>query len=176
MPRIAVRNLLIAFTFAIFGGLAAGTGAMAQNQELAPEHIAIARKFVDISDSVKLYELALLQAGVQTSKMLSRRDPTMDQDMHDSINNAIGRTIAGYSDQKDELMDQIARVYAQRFTPDELQKMIDFYSTDVGQKYVKQSQAISKELKSVMQVFGRNLQTEFFARVKADLKEHGVDI
>jgi len=74
------------------------------------------------------------------------------------------------------LLDQIARIYAQAFTMEELQQIVNFYSSDVGQKLVTSNIVINRQLQQVMQIFQTNLNTEFFSKVKSELKKSGIDI
>jgi hypothetical protein len=74
------------------------------------------------------------------------------------------------------LFDQFARVYAQRFTMEELQQIVDFYETPTGKKLAESNLAINTDLQTVMKVFDNNLKPEFFAKVRAELKAAGIDV
>jgi len=150
----------------------AGTAVVANAQELAPEHLALAREYVDLTDTTKIFETTLLQAGVNSAKTILRTNP----DISDKVDEAIGKTIKSYVGDKDQLLDQFARVYALRFSMDELKQILEFYKSPVGMKLTKQNGAINGELRRVIGVYKNNLQGEFFARVRANLKEMGIDI
>lgn len=159
-------------TIAIALAMLAFAGTAAQAQELQPEHVALARELVDINDQNKIYEMTLIQAGIQSSKTILRGNP----EIKEQVNEAIAQTISSYTDEKDDLMNQIARIYAQQFTVEELQEIIDFFQTDVGKKYVEAQPEISQDFGQVMSVFRNNLQTEFFSRVRAELEEQGINL
>ncbi len=142
------------------------------SQELAPDHVALARKYVDLTDQASIYELTLLQSGINTMQTLITQNPEIE----DALDEAIGLTIKEYADDKDSLMNQFARVYASRFTMEELQQIVDFYETDVGRKLAENNAEINKELQAVLGVFENNLRVEFFAKVRAKLREKGFDI
>ncbi len=142
------------------------------SQELAPDHVALARKYVDLTDQASIYELSLLQSGINTMQTLVTQNPEIE----DALDEAIGLTIKEYADDKDSLMNQFARVYASRFTMEELQQIVDFYETDVGRKLAENNAEINKELQAVLGVFEKNLRVEFFAKVRAKLREKGFDI
>ncbi len=141
-------------------------------QELAPEHLEIARKYVDLTDQANIYEVSLLRAGVNTMKTLISKNP----EIKDQLNEAIGKTIAEYAPKKDDLFNQFARIYALRFTIDELQEIVAFYESDVGKKLAKENAAVNKELAAVLRIFESNLNNEFFAKVRSKLKEKGIDL
>ncbi|MNL74118.1 hypothetical protein D3C87_1996880 [compost metagenome] len=74
------------------------------------------------------------------------------------------------------MLDQFARVYALRFTMDELQTIVTFYESPTGQKLAQANAEINTDLQRVMQVFTNNLQREFFAKVRAELRAQNVEI
>ena len=161
------------FAVVAIAAMVLGLGAApAFSQEFSPEHLAIARKYIDLTDQGNIYEVALLEAGVRTKRTLMG----MNADISDEANEAIGRTIAAYTDKKGELMDQFARHYALRFSMEELQEIVKFYESEVGQKLAKQNSEINQDLQLVMTIFEENLSSEFFAAVRANLRAAGVDI
>ncbi len=144
----------------------------ANAQELAPDHVALARKYVDLTDQAKIYEVTLLQSGINTMQTLLSTNP----EIKDELDEAIGLTIKEYAEQKDALFNQFARVYASRFTMEELQQIIDFYESDVGKKLTENNIEINKDLQKVLGVFEANLRVEFLAKVRAKLRAKGLDI
>ena len=146
--------------------------AMSQTPtEISPEHLALARKYVDLTDTGGLYEASVVQAGINTYKQLLPQNP----EIAEPLNAAIEAVITTYKGKKGELFDQFARIYALSFTQEELQQIVDFYSSPVGTKLAKSNAALSGTIARVMDVFSSNLNTEFFARVRAELKAKGID-
>lgn len=145
--------------------------AASQTTEISPEHLALARKYVDLTDTGGLYEASVVQAGINTYKQLLPQNP----EIAEPLNTAIETVIGTYKGKKGELFDQFARIYALSFTQEELQQIVDFYSSPVGTKLAKSNAAMSGTIARVMDVFSSNLNTEFFARVRAELKAKGID-
>ncbi|MCB1516464.1 MAG: DUF2059 domain-containing protein [Hyphomicrobiaceae bacterium] len=154
----------------LFAAFAATGPATAQ--ELTPERLDLARKYVDLTDVTQMYERLLVQVGIRTMRTIVSTNPEITQQVSDTI----GKAIDDYKLRRAELMDQLARVYALRFTEEELQQIVDFYETDVGKKLALQSAEAQNELSTVVRVFTGNLDTEFFAKVKSDLHDQGIDI
>ena len=138
-------------------------------QEIPPEQLALARKYVDLTDKAGIYEATLVQTAAQTSKLLSQQSP----DITDKIDAAIGKVLDQYKGKKDDLFNQFARVYATTFTQDELKQIVDFYSTPAGMKLASSAQEINAGIRRVMQVFTYNFGTEFVTKVRAELKAEG---
>jgi len=162
---VAALLSLILSSFAALPAL--GQGA----SEIAPEHLALARKYVDLTDTGGLYEATIVQAGINTYKQLLPQNP----EIAEPLNSAIEKVIGTYKGRKGELFDQFARVYALSFTQEELQQIVDFYSTPTGIKLAKSNSAMSGTINRIMDVFTGNLNTEFFTAVRAELKAKGID-
>lgn len=161
-----ILGALIAFV------MAWGVSAPSIAQEISPEHLALARKYVDLTDKSQIYERALIQTGIDTMRTIVTQNPEIDQETSD----AIGQVILSYEDEKNNLFDQFARVYALRFTVEELTAINEFYESDVGQKLATENAQAARDLAAVMQVFKNNLSTEFFSRVRAELRSKDIEI
>ena len=160
------------FSALIAGALAMGSPGSAMAQELSPDHLALARKYVEITDGAHVYETTLIQTGIATMRTLLSQNP----DISEPVSAVIGDVIKAYADDKDELFDQFARVYALGFTVEELTKALEFYESDVGRKLTANGQQINSDLQAVMQVFQANLDVEFFAKVRAELRNKGIEL
>lgn len=162
------RTALVAIAFAAAGVMPLGVSA----QELAPEHLALARQYVDLTDKASVYEVTLVELGIETMQTLVAQNP----DKYDVIDQAITKTLGAYKERKGELMDQFARVYAQRLTMEELQQVVDFYASPVGQKLAVVTSESNADLQNVMNLYQINLRTEFFAQVRAELRTAGINL
>ena len=152
--------------------LAVAAPAYAQESELAPEHLALARKYIDLTDKSGIYETALLETALQTAQTLLRQNPDLDA----PVDEAIKAGLDAFKNRKGDLLDQFARVYALTFSMEELQQIVAFYESPVGSKLASANAAINPNLQNVMQVFQVNLRTEFFAKVRAELRAAGHEI
>jgi hypothetical protein len=152
--------------------LAFSAAAPALSQEISPELLALARKYVDLTDKQGIYEATLAQTAAQTSKLLSQQNPNIT----DKIDEAIVKILDQYKGKKDDLFNQFARVYATTFTQDELQKIVDFYQTPAGQKLLEKAYDINMGIKAAMNVYTYNFGTEFVSKVRAELKAQGFNL
>ena len=144
--------------------------APAQAQEIDPAQLALARKYVDLTNKGQLYEVILVQTAQKTSNLFVPQNPTKA----DQINAAIGKILETYKGKNDDLFDQIARLYAVSFTKDELQQIVDFYSSPTGQKLATSAADINGSVQKVLQLYTYNFGTEFVSKVKAELKAEGL--
>jgi hypothetical protein len=142
-----------------------------QAQEVSPEALALARKYIDLTDHGGVYETTVVQAGINTYQQLLPHNPEIAK----PLNDAIETVISSYKGKKGELFDQMARLYAITFSEDELKVIVDFYSSTAGQKLSKANAELNPALQRIMNIFSVNLNTEFFAKVRAELKSKGID-
>lgn len=141
-------------------------------QELSPELLDLARKYVDLTDRSQVYEVSVVQTGIDTLRTLTGQNP----ELADKLNDVVGETVKSYRERKGELMDQFARIYAQRFTVEELTVVVEFYESDVGQKLSRENFEANQQIGTVLRIFQQNLRIEFLASVRATLKEEGIDV
>lgn len=170
----SVFNIISRLVGATLIGITLAFGSLSPSvaQELSPDHLALARSYVEITDGGHIYETTLIQTGIATMRTLLSQNPTISE----PVSEVIGDVIKAYAEEKDELFDQFARIYALRFTIDELKQAVAFYESDVGRKLTASGQQINAELQAVMQVYQSNLNIEFFAKVRAELREKGIEV
>ena len=156
----------------LLGAAILAVAAPAMAQEVPPEQLALARKYVDLTDSASVYEVTLVEIGLGTLRELTTQNPELAKE----TDLAVGKVLEEYRDRKSELMDQFARVYAVRFTVEELQEIVAFYESPTGQKLARANTEVNSDLQAVLQVFTNNTRSEFFAKVRAELRSRGFEV
>jgi hypothetical protein len=141
-------------------------------QEVPPEQLALARKYVDLTDRAAVYETTMVEIAIGSMRQIVQQNP----EIVEQTNAAIGKILEEYKDKKSELLDQFARVYAVRFTIDELQQIVAFYESPTGQKLAASNMEANEDLSRVMQVFTNNVRPEFFAKGRAELRTQGITL
>ena len=169
---LLMKRAFMALALALAVAATGTVPAMAQQGEIAPEHLTAARKYVDLTDQSSIYETSLITTAVTTMRTILRTNP----DMTEAVDAAITKALESYKGRKDELMNQFARVYALNFSMEELQQINQFYESDVGKKLVAANSALNDDMQRIVSIFEANLSTEFFATVKANLREAGFAI
>ena len=175
MDKIAMKFLSKRLSLLIAALLAFTMSAPvlpAAAQEIAPEHLAIARKYVDLTDKSGVFATMLLSTAVDTMKTIVSLNP----ELVEPTDKAITKTLDSYRGKNGDLLDQFARVYALNFSQEELQQIVDFYSSPVGQKLAIANATLNESIQSVVGVFDANLRREFYAKVRAELKAAGFNV
>ncbi|MBS3849069.1 DUF2059 domain-containing protein [Devosia sp. J2-20] len=144
----------------------------AMAQEVPPEQLALARKYIDLTDRASIFEITMVEIGIGTMRQIVQQNPEISE----QTDAAIGKILEEYRDRKGELLNQFARVYAARFSIEELQEIVAFYESETGQKLAKANTEVNADLQNVMQVFTNNVRPEFFAKVRAELRGQGIQL
>jgi hypothetical protein len=146
--------------------------APAMAQEVPPEQLALARKYIDLTDRAAVFETTMVEIAIGSMRQIVQQNPEISE----QTNTAIGKILEEYRGRKGELLDQFARVYAVRFTTQELQEIVAFYESPTGQKLSQANSEVNIDLQRVMQVFTNNVRPEFFAKVRAELRAQGIEL
>jgi len=162
----------IAAAVALGLSLAFGAVAPALSQEIPPEQLAMARKYVDLTNKAGIYEAILVNTAAATSKLLSQSNP----EIATQIDTTIGKVLETYKGRNDELFNQFARVYAVTFNQQELTEIVAFYETPTGQRLASSALEVNAGIRAVMEVYTHNLGTEFVTKVRAELKAQGFNV
>lgn len=166
-----MRGARLAAIAALTAGMF-GLAAPAFAQEVAPEQLALARKYIDLTDNGAVFETTVVETGIETMRQIVTQNP----ELVEQTNEVIGDVIKEYNGRKGELLDQFARIYAIRFSMEELTTIVEFYESPTGQKLAQANSELNVDIRRVLQVYTNNLRTEFFAKVRAGLRAKGVEI
>jgi hypothetical protein len=162
----SIRSLAGAFIIALAWGASSGAQEVS---EISPDHLALARRYVDLTDSARVYEQSVVSVAVASTRTLISQNP----DLADPVSQSAIEVMQQYQQRKDELFNQFARIYAIHFTPEELNEIIAFYETDVGRRLTQQNPAINQELTLALEVYRTNLSNEFMLALRSKLAEQG---
>src|SRR5690606_204987 len=144
-----VRN---ARSVALAAMLAGAVAAPTMAQEVAPEQLALARKYIDLTDRGAIFVTTVVEIGIDTMRQIVTQNP----EIQDQTDTAIGEVIKDYNGRKGELLDQFARVYAIYFTLEELTEIVAFYESATGQKLAQANSELNGDIRRVLQVYTNN--------------------
>jgi hypothetical protein len=151
--------------------LAAGT-AGAQSPAPSPEAMAAARELI-VTMRAADYFKAIMPAIINNLKpAIVQNRPQVERD-YDAI---MPLLIASMDARLNEIIDQVAAVYAHNFTAEELREVVAFYRGPTGQKFVQKLPLITQESMLIGQRFGQSVGAEIRARMVDELCKRGHDI
>jgi len=152
--------------------LLASGAAGAQSPAPSPEAMAAARELI-VTMRAADYFKAIMPAIMNNLKpAIVQNRPQVERD-YDAI---MPLLIASMDARLNEIIDQVAAVYARNFTAEELREVVAFYRGPTGQKFVQKLPLITQESMLIGQRFGQSVGAEIRSRMVDELRKRGHDI
>lgn len=144
----------------------------ARAQTPSPDAMAAANELIVTMRSADFFKTIMpaLMQGLKPAIVQNR--PQVERD-YDAI---VPQLLEGMNARLNEVMEQIAAVYARNFTADELREAVAFYRGPTGQKFVQKMPAITQESMAVGQRFGQSIASELRGRMIEELRKRGHNI
>jgi uncharacterized protein len=156
----------------IFGlALAASTGAAIAQQPSATA-LATAKELITVKGATALW--APLVPGVieQAKSVFLQTNPTLGKD----LNEVATKLRAEYAPRSVEVLNDVAKLYATRFTEQELKDALAFYKSPLGRKMVTEEPSILDQSMRNAQNWANRLSEEVINKMRAEMKKRGHDI
>ncbi len=81
-----------------------------------------------------------------------------------------------FLNRRGEIIDQIAVLYASRFTADEMNTLADFYRSPVGQKFIAAMPELATEAMNLGNAWGQKIAREAEQKIREEFKRRGVKL
>ncbi len=169
----AVRCALLAVALIALGDVArAEPKAAAQPSEPSANAMKIAREILDLKNSGYLFQPMVPGVIERVKSMLLQTNPALKKDLDDVAANL--RKV--YAPRFDELMTDIAWLYASRFTEAELKEIVTFYRTATGKKVIELEPRVFDDAMLGLPKWQEKLSEEVIPRFRAEMKKRGHDL
>ena len=134
-----------------------------------PAALATAGEIVKLSGATSLFT-TLIPGVIEQSKILFlQQNPGLAGD----LNVIATKMRADLSPRLSELSAEVAKIYAERFTEQELKDLLAFYNSPVGKKFVvEQVDVVNSSLKFA-QDWANKLSDEVTVKMREELKKKG---
>lgn len=142
-------------------------GASAQTP--SPEAMSAARRLVVTLKIADQYRAQLPQLLLKLRPVVAQDRPEIERD-YDALT-APGSEI--YAPFAASMIDQIAAIYAQSFTADELRQIEAFYAGPAGRKFLEKSDALTQASAQVSQDVSQKAADELKQRLIEALRQKG---
>jgi uncharacterized protein len=165
-----IAKILLAATRA--AGLAltvAAFAAPATAQQPSAAALASARELMELKGVKSLVEPVVVGVIEQTKGTVLQTNPALAKDLDE----VAAQLRTEYAPRTAELTNEIARLYAQRFTEQELKESVAFYKTALGKKILVEEPKILDESYARMRQWASKLQDEVTTRLRAEMKKRG---
>jgi hypothetical protein len=134
--------------------------------EIAPERLALAMKLVELSGTTRIFDEVLPSIAEDSKNRFIRANPQMQL----GIIAVVDRIAVQLVSRRPELDQYLARVWASGFSDDEMQEIVDFYTTDVGKKFSNALPQILAVQTAAAQEWGKSVSEELNVKVQQELR------
>lgn len=133
-----------------------GITGYSQGQNEGPEmpseeSLAAANRVLEVSQTKKMLDMAMEQ--VRTMQKQQIQSLGLDEDNAAKAQEIMDKTQVALDEflNWEDMKESIATSYAKVFTVDELNKLAEFYESEVGQKFIEKSPQLMQEMMTRMQ-------------------------
>ncbi|HJY75531.1 MAG TPA: DUF2059 domain-containing protein [Burkholderiales bacterium] len=141
--------------------------------DMTPEKRADIEQLLQTTGALSLGKQMGVSLVEQISQALKKARPDIPQRVLDALPEEVG---AVFEANIPSFKDTMIPLYGKYFTGAEIKQMLQFYSTDLGQKTIKVMPALLKESMAAGQQWGESLTPMIDARIRARLKKEGIKI
>jgi uncharacterized protein len=144
--------------------------AVAQQPSAAA--LATAKELITVKGATALW--APLVPGVieQAKSVFLQTNPMLSKD----LNEVAAKLRTDYAARSAEVVNDVAKLYAERFTEQELKDALAFYKSPLGKKMVTEEPAILDQSMRNAQTWANRLSEEVIGKMRAEMKKRGHDI
>ena len=166
--RMMARKLLIATICLIAASI-----EPALSEDLTAEKQADIQKLLDMTGAMAIGQQFAEAMIAQMTRALKANRPDLPQKlidaMRDEVNGVIRDSLPAYT-------ALVHPIYHRYFTHEDIKGMIQFYSTELGQKTIRALPLLMRDGMAAGQQWGQSLQPEIERRVRSRFKAEGVDL
>ena len=153
-------------------GLVISAGTAPAQQRPSPAALAAANELVTIKGAKTLYEPLIVGVVEKAKGMFLQTNPMLGKD----LNEVAANLRSEFAPRAAEVMNATARLYADRFTEQELKDAVAFYKSPLGHKLLATEPAIADESVRAAAHWAEKLSEEIMSRMRAEMKKRGHEI
>ena len=151
--------------------------AQAQDtDQVAPEKRQRIERLLEVTGALNVAKIMSAAVTLEMTNAVKQVRPDIPPEALDIVAEEVNSVISQEMVAKGGFVDLIVPVYARHFTNDELDVLIAFYGTPVGQKTVKMMPQITKEAMQIGQRWGQTLGPTIVERVRMRLNNEGIEL
>jgi len=168
--RHAAQVLVLATTLLL---LVRPAPSLAQKApDVDPATVAAARALMDAAGATRQFDAVVPALAQQMTSIFIQQQPAHEK----TIREAFAGVVVRMSERKDELLVEIAKLYAHEFSLADLQELTRFFTSDVGKRFVDKQLIILPRSMAIGQKWGARIGGEVDAEMRKELRKRGVPI
>lgn len=134
--------------------------------------VSAAKEMMQAAGAIKQFDEVMPLIADQMSQSFKQLAPDKTQEITEVFRQLVPR----FLEKKEELLDEIAALYAAELSLEELNAIVAFYKSPTGVKFAAVQPGIMRQSMVVGQRWGKRIGIELDAEVRRELKKRGVDL
>lgn len=147
-------------------------GPTAHAQQPSAASIATAKQLIAATGATAVFNPLIAGVVEQAKLLFLQQNPALGKDLND----VAAKIRTEMQPRFVEITDQIALLYAQNFTEQELKDILAFYKTPTGQKLLKTQPHVIDSSMQFAQTWANKLSDEVIAKMREEMKKKGHDL
>ena len=160
-----IRSLCAVIAAAAFLSFA-GTARAQQPSQAA---LSMAKDLVEILGAAREFEPLVTGVIVQTATTFLQANPALSKDLNDVVEILVTENLP----RKNEVPNEVVRLYATRLTEQELKDLLVFYRSPLGKKMLAEYSYVMSETIKRADTWSAKFREEVAARIRVELKKRG---
>lgn len=144
----------------------------ARAQEPSASALAVARELVEIRGGANMFDVVVAGVVEQGRGLFLQTNPGLAKDLDEVAK----KLRTEFSPRRAEVVTEMSRIYAQRFSEQEMKDAIAFYKTALGKKILTEEPVIIDQSFTRLQQWAAKLSDEVVTKYRAEMKKRGHDL
>lgn len=140
--------------------------------EVTPDRLAAARDLLQATNTEAQFATVIPMMFGQLKQAMPPSNPKMQ----DELNTVFEEVEKQFVVRRGEVLDQIAILYAQRFSVEEMKALADFYRSPMGQKFITAIPELTAEAMKMGNAWGRRIAMDAERKVREEMRRRGFDL
>jgi len=166
MARLAVAAMLAC------GSLLVVSAPGAAQQKPSPASIAAAKELLVLKGGDIVFNPVVNNVIEKVKNVFVPTNPNLNKE----LNEVAAKLKKDYDSKRAELLNNVARMYAERFSEQELKALITFYKSPLGRKMVTDEPQIIDQSMRYAENWGNDLSDDVLSKFREEMKKKGHDL
>jgi hypothetical protein len=137
-----------------------------------PERLAAARDLLQATNTEAQFSTVIPMMFGQLKQSIPPSGPKMQEE----LDKVFAEIQTQFIERRTEVLDQIAILYAQKFTAEEMKALADFYRSPIGQKFIAAVPELTAEAMKMGNIWGRRIAMDAERKVREEMRRRGFEL
>jgi hypothetical protein len=165
-------GMIVRITVATAITIASFAGSAARAQEPSAAVLAMAKELVILKGGSAMFD-PIIPGVIESAK--NTFVPT-NPDLTRELNEVAAQLRKDYDSKRAELLGEVVRLYALRFSAQELKDILAFYKTPAGRKMLNEEPMVIEESMRRAQNWANDFSEQVIVRFRTEMKKKGHDL